>query len=697
MNLPDRITDATSKRFERIAPLVNRRPALDFIPTVRRDITPERLAAKSRFLGLGGSRPSSAEFERLMGSNDLVDEFYLMRALLVAQPVARISVRSGGDHERGFGTGFMVSPRLLLTNHHVLPRAEDAVNSIAEFNFRDDVAGNPEPSFRHLLRPEQFYFPCKAFDFALVAVDPRPVQDGPPLSRWGWLRLIQESGKARAKDWLTVIQHPGGRRRQFAIRENQCVDDKDPDFLWYLSDTAPGSSGAPVFNDSFQVAALHHSGRARKKKGKYILRNGDRVDSIKDVDDSLIDWIANEGVRVSRICAVVEKEAVEKDGHIEELRAAMAGGDVLSRAFQNPAAAEFMNQNQTNSSTTVGSVVIPITLDLRLTLSGQPLAAGGGAVSVRGGGGGGAGGRIDAGGGALEAYKTPYIEKPYAGRKGFNVDFLGVRTLLPTVLKKAAIAAPMKGTNEVVIPYENFSVVMHKTRRLAVYTAANVDWSSAARMPEPRPSADYTRDGLAGLTESDDEQWINDERLDDQYQVPDFFYKADGGNFDKGHVVRRDDMCWGPSYNLLRRANGDTYHVTNCTPQVKEFNRAPKFQGLWGLLENFIQAQGKTEKYNVFAGPVLADDDRWFDGKEAPGKVLRVQIPRAFWKVVVVAKNGKLQVYGFLLEQDLSAVPPGAEFQPTDKWRHRMISLKDLEAKLKILRFRKALHDADQA
>jgi endonuclease G len=55
-----------------------------------------------------------------------------------------------------------------------------------------------------------------------------------------------------------------GARRQFAIRENQCVEDRDPDVIWYMSDTAQGSSGAPVLNDSFQVVALHHSGVARR-------------------------------------------------------------------------------------------------------------------------------------------------------------------------------------------------------------------------------------------------------------------------------------------------------------------------------------------------------------------------------------------------------------------------------------------------
>lgn len=36
--------------------------------------------------------------------------------------------------------------------------------------------------------------------------------------------------------------------------------EKPGDFLHYRTDTAPGSSGAPVFNDQWQVVALHRAG-----------------------------------------------------------------------------------------------------------------------------------------------------------------------------------------------------------------------------------------------------------------------------------------------------------------------------------------------------------------------------------------------------------------------------------------------------
>ena len=685
MKLPSRITAATGSRFKRVAAKIDAHPKLDFLPRIEQKVTPERIAQKSKMMAIGGTRPSRTEYERMMGTNDLVDEFFLVRALLVARPVARLSIRSDSGGERGCATGFMVSPRLLMTNQHVFSRSDEAEFSFAEFNFRDDVGGYPEPSFRYRLRPDKFFYTHRDLDFALVSVDPEPLEEGPPLTSWGWLRLIAESGKAHAKDWLTIVQHPGGSRRQFAIRENQCIDDEDENFLWYLSDTAQGSSGAPVFNDSMQIAALHHSGRARQENGKYILRNGEQVDSLEDVDESLVDWVANEGVRISQICSTLFREAREKDTHLSELRDAMRAGDILSRAYKTPQSAEIMNIPPANQPAAAGAIVVPVTLDLRLSLFGQPLGPTTTRVAVPPP----HLAPVD-GAGEVEAYKKPIIDENYDNRTGFDESFLGISTPLPE-LNDDSIAARMLESDEVVVPYEHFSVVMHQERRMAIYTAANVDWSRKARRPEP--GRNYTRDGLGGFSENDVEQWVPEPRLDDAHQVPDVFYKRDANSFDKGHLVRRDDVCWGADYAQVRRANGDTYHMTNCSPQIAGFNRAP--QGLWGLLENLVQAQGATERYNVFAGPVLADDDRYFDGKGPRGANLRLLIPDEFWKVVVSVRNGQLEAHALLLQQDLSDVPPGAEFVLTGEWVHRMTSIPALEEKIGLFRFPQELRDAD--
>jgi endonuclease G, mitochondrial len=162
--------------------------------------------------------------------------------------------------------------------------------------------------------------------------------------------------------------------------------------------------------------------------------------------------------------------------------------------------------------------------------------------------------------------------------------------------------------------------------------------------------------------------------------------------------VRREDVAWGRSYDEVQRANGDTYHVTNCSPQIASFNRS-MLGGLWGELENIVLKQARTEKYSLFAGPVFRDDDRLFLGVDDVGPV-RVPIPRQFWKIVVATKDGELQTFAFILDQDLSDTDfesvDSLEFAVDRTWQKRMISLPDLEQLVGLLSFPVELRESDQ-
>ncbi len=241
-----------------------------------------------------------------------------------------------------------------------------------------------------------------------------------------------------------------------------------------------------------------------------------------------------------------------------------------------------------------------------------------------------------------------------------------------------------------VVPYQNFSLVIHRARRMPLFTASNVDGSPAAKEPDPGQS--YNRDALGGLAEDDFERWFRDPRLPAEAQLPDRFFDKDRKAFDKGHLVRREEVCWGADYAQVRRANGDTYHVTNCTPQVAGFNRSNR-KGVWGLLENLIEAQGRVERYSLFAGPLLAADDPVFVGVDDDGPV-QVKIPRAYWKVVVARGQAGLEAFGFLLEQDLTQV--AFEFAVDPVWRARMVPLKKLQDRIGLIRFPRAVMRADK-
>jgi endonuclease I/V8-like Glu-specific endopeptidase len=242
--------------------------------------------------------------ERILAVNDLLGIRYLLRGALVSRTVGRVVIRSGG-RVRGFGTGFMVSPRLLMTNNHVLSSAGSASGSAVQFNFFEPVPGRPTSAIEFALRPDELFLTHPVLDYSLVAVAPRA--GSTELATRGWIPLIEASGKAVVGERVNIIQHPGGEPQQVAVHQNTIIDVVD-DFLHYSTDTERGSSGSPVLNDQWEVAALHHSGVPARRNGRILLDDGTFWDG-SDRDRERIQWLANEGVRISRIVADAKQKA----------------------------------------------------------------------------------------------------------------------------------------------------------------------------------------------------------------------------------------------------------------------------------------------------------------------------------------------------------------------------------------------------
>jgi endonuclease G len=261
-------------------------------------------------------------------------------------------------------------------------------------------------------------------------------------------------------------------------------------------------------------------------------------------------------------------------------------------------------------------------------------------------------------------------------RKGYDPAFLeleGMPIPMPTLTDEGKkIAARLDdGSHE--LKYHRFSIVMNKKRRLALFTAANVDWRDNLRRINGRKPS---RRELTGLGPNDMEKWLTDERIPENQQLPDVFFTKDGAAFDKGHLVRRDDVCWGKTLKDIQKGNGDTYHTTNCSPQVAGFNRSAVGEDNWGDLENLVQKETSSEKVIVFSGPVLDDADLSFEGVDERGDV-SIQIPSRFWKIVVAEGDEGPQAFGFVLEQDLSDVP--LEMAVPQRWRRYMKPIDEIE------------------
>lgn len=235
---------------------------------VRRGEVP--VAAVERLAGDG----ASLLFERIIGvSRDFQSANFLSRGARAITSIARLADRAALP----IGTGFLVSPRLLLTNNHVLPDAESALAVIAEFGAEIGVDNEPAPWTRFALDPERCFVTDEHLDYSLVLVKPAP--DGRDAGAlFGWNRLIAQQGKIVTGEPVNVAGHPGGRLKEIAIRASELALQLE-DFLHYTADTEPGSSGSPVFNDQWEVVALHHAG-VPGEGGVRVANEGVRVSSI---------------------------------------------------------------------------------------------------------------------------------------------------------------------------------------------------------------------------------------------------------------------------------------------------------------------------------------------------------------------------------------------------------------------------------
>lgn len=221
------------------------------------------------------------------------------------------------------------------------------------------------------------------------------------------------------------------------------------------------------------------------------------------------------------------------------------------------------------------------------------------------------------------------IDPDYSTRPGYDPEFLGTGEHAVPLPSLPDELVPLAATNRLatseptyLLPYHHFSIVLNKERALAFFTAVNIDGALGKRPKRER------------------DRWFFDPRVAESEQTGDDVYAHNP--LDLGHLVRRLDPAWGDSAVAAKRANDDTFHFTNCTPQHKDFNRN---KTSWAGVEDYIlgNADNLRFKVNVFTGPVLADDDDAYQG---------VQLPRQFWKVVTMVKsNGELSATAYLLSQ----------------------------------------------
>lgn len=249
------------------------------------------------------------QLEQQVGSNDLVPAFWLEEGAARTRSACKIDA-SGVDYEgrssAWSGTGFLVAPGILCTNHHVINSRDVASRCRALFDFAATPDGRIKNVATFPLRPDLLFWTSPVvtaggqggLDVTFVAVQ------GEPGTTFGVSPLLRQSFAAGDQDKLNIVQHPSGRMKEVALRENRVVF-QNSQVIHYESDTEPGSSGSPVYNDAWELVALHHASKN----------------------------LSNEGIKFSAIASAIEQDAQRGDSSAKELLKLFLGTDELMGFF----------------------------------------------------------------------------------------------------------------------------------------------------------------------------------------------------------------------------------------------------------------------------------------------------------------------------------------------------------------------------
>jgi V8-like Glu-specific endopeptidase len=240
-------------------------------------------------------QPEIVKNEAIAGGGGMVDFKFLLLGNRTGKSVARILVprfengaavsnNQGGPWVMK-GTAWVVGPKLLLTNHHVInarlsgeidASPDDfklqALRGDVQFDYDDETS---EPKNLKIAALEAV---SKVLDYALIRLEADI--DREPIA------LASKRVEVTSTTFLPVniIQHPGGLHKQVAFRNNLATG-ADQNFVRYLTDTDAGSSGSPVCDDTWHVVALHRGARQVEKfnfqgKPSAYLNYGTQIQSV---------------------------------------------------------------------------------------------------------------------------------------------------------------------------------------------------------------------------------------------------------------------------------------------------------------------------------------------------------------------------------------------------------------------------------
>jgi len=264
------------------------------------------------------------EPEKLLfaGRDERVPAGFLARGLQTAGSICRLRVPrlfAAGESRRGhmFGTGWLIAPSLLITNHHVIDArqrlteppatpaelAQQAAGTVAWFDYlQEGGAFVPLENLSLAAGDEHLDYALLRLESATGPGAEPAAEPAAALAGRRPLPLVSRQPDLPEGTRLNIVQHSGGGPLVYAIRNNFYVGAGDSAaFLRYLTDTEPGASGSPVLTDDWRVVALHHAARPIPPQTYASLPRERRRTLAQERDGGEVINYHNEGIAIHAI------------------------------------------------------------------------------------------------------------------------------------------------------------------------------------------------------------------------------------------------------------------------------------------------------------------------------------------------------------------------------------------------------------
>lgn len=247
------------------------------------------------------SRPAP-ELEKIVKATSVPFPVVIWRERLARREVCVCRIELPTNDGMSFGTGFLVGPDLVMTNHHVMEPAiaslagahtpggltADPAKVVFRFDYKelDDkspvhpgievrlgkdwlIDSSPHSAADLEPLPKTTTPTLEELDFALVRLADRvgeaPIALGtnadPQAKPRGWIELPRAAWPFADHRALFILQHPKGAPMNLALDlEATMTVNANGTRVIHQTGTEPGSSGSPCFNQFWDVIALHHAG-----------------------------------------------------------------------------------------------------------------------------------------------------------------------------------------------------------------------------------------------------------------------------------------------------------------------------------------------------------------------------------------------------------------------------------------------------